>query len=182
MARNPLASDAPDDQASLNPLASSSWPGQLGVTTADAMSHTIGTVSDWLANQRAQSAAMGMWNEKTGLPTAEGLHNAMLSIALGTSRSPGDASLVPAIRLNGKIYSGPEGSLTHFDALNNVPQELRARAMSDGANRGYITESGKYLNRFDAADYAKDNNLIDPAAPYYAATSPELIAEWLKRQ
>jgi hypothetical protein len=45
-------------------------------TLADAWSYNANALTDWLNTQRAKSAAMGLWNDRTGLPTAAGLVNA----------------------------------------------------------------------------------------------------------
>jgi hypothetical protein len=51
--------------------------------------------------------------------------------------------------------------------------------MGDGANRVYVTDQGKVLDRYKAADYARSFGIYDQGVPSYAATSPEYIAEWL---
>ncbi len=61
-----------------------------------------------------------------------------------------------------------------------MPPELRGPAASDGNTRGFVNERGRYLDRFRAADYARDLGLLKRGAPDYARTSPELIAEWLR--
>lgn len=93
----------------------------------------------------------------------------------------GAGFLRPAIRYNGKIYKAPEGSKSHIDALEAIPDpKVRDRATWDGDTRGYVDESGKYYDRRRAQDYALKEDLIDPAAPAWARTSPELIAENLR--
>lgn len=89
-----------------------------------------------------------------------------------------EPSLTPAIRHGGKVYRGA----THIEALKKIadPTE-RQRAELDGDNRVYITERGKVLDRFKAADYARNFDLLDPSAPSWASTAPELISEHLRK-
>ena len=47
--------------------------------------------------------------------------------------------------------------------------------------RGFIDERGRFLDRAKAHQYALDFGLIDPKAPAYAFTHPELISEWLRK-
>lgn len=91
-------------------------------------------------------------------------------------RAHGEPALTPAIRYQGKVYTGP----THLDIIRSMPPDIAEAAMRDGNTRGFVNERGRYLDRFRAADYARDYGLLKPNAPYYAKTSPELIAEWLK--
>jgi hypothetical protein len=95
----------------------------------------------------------------------------------------GAGFLRPAIRYNGKIYKAPAGSKSHIDALDAIPDpKIRDRAMWDADNRGFVDESGKYYDRRRAQDYALKEDLIDPAAPAWARTSPHLIAENMRLQ
>ncbi len=63
--RNPLLFE----QRSNNPLQS----GYRPLSLADAWSYNAGVVGDWLAKQRAQSAAMGLWDDAAGTPTKAGV-------------------------------------------------------------------------------------------------------------
>lgn len=65
------------------------------VDTADAYTSTKGALADWLAAERAKSAAMGYWDEATGLPTQRGLINAVSQVALGTNSSSGIKASLP---------------------------------------------------------------------------------------
>jgi hypothetical protein len=86
--------------------------------------------------------------------------------------------LRPAIRHRGKVYAATKG--THLDAIQMVPDADRSAAMEDGNNRGYVTPTGRFLNRFAAQNYAVDRGLLKKNAPEWAKTSPELIAENLQ--
>lgn len=90
-----------------------------------------------------------------------------------------EPQLRAAIRHNGKVYTGGE---THLDVLRDLPLDRaqKERAYLDGGNRVYVTPTGRVLNRWKAADYARENDLYKPNAPSWAKDSPELIAEWLK--
>jgi hypothetical protein len=90
---------------------------------------------------------------------------------------PGTPGLVPAIRVDGKVYAGRG---THLDVLNKVPPELRPKAAADANSRGFVTEDGRFLSRRKAQDYAVDNDLIREDAPSWAWDSQELIAENLR--
>lgn len=80
--------------------------GNQGVGPADAYQSTSGAVGDWIADQRAQSAAQGLWNDQTGLPTAAGMKNAAMGIALGTNSSGGGI----------RAYHGSPHDFDAFDA------------------------------------------------------------------
>lgn len=96
---------------------------------------------------------------------------------LAVSRA--DPSLEAAVRAGGKVYRAP----THLDALALIPNaELRAAAMRDASNRGFVNDRGRFLDRYKAADYARSFDLFSPEAPAWAKTAPELIAENLTRQ
>jgi len=86
-------------------------------------------------------------------------------------------SLLSAVRVGGKTYTGP----THLDALDAIPDPtVRSKATLDANSRGFVTERGKYLDRFKAADYARNFDLFAPDAPDWAKTAPEVISENLR--
>jgi hypothetical protein len=59
-----------------NPLAQApSWADAYGSVTG-AVSSGVDRLGQWLSEQRAKSAKMGLWNDQTGLPTGKGLVNA----------------------------------------------------------------------------------------------------------
>jgi predicted GNAT family acetyltransferase len=90
------------------------------------------------------------------------------------SKSP---SLLSAVRVGGKTYTGP----THLDALDAIPDpKVRSQASLDANSRGFVNERGKYMDRFKAADYARNFDLFSPDAPDWAKTAPEVISENLK--
>jgi hypothetical protein len=136
----------------------------------------------WLQDQRAESVRQGLLDPNTGLPTQAGVVDAAQQYAgglLAGSTTPGEPGMTAAIRLNGKVYRAPDDNPTHFGALAQGPPDQRAAAMGDGANRVYVTDQGKVLDRYKAADYARSFGIYDQGVPSYAATSPEYIAEWL---
>jgi len=86
-------------------------------------------------------------------------------------------SLLSAVRVGGKTYTGP----THLDALDAIPDpKVRSQASLDANSRGFVNERGKYMDRFKAADYARNFDLFSPDAPDWAKTAPEVISENLK--
>lgn len=93
-------------------------------------------------------------------------------------RAPRAPSLQSAVRVDGRVYTGA----THMDALAQVPDErgARQRAALDGNNRGYVTERGRFLNRFKAQDYARDFGLFREDAPSWVASATELASEYLR--
>lgn len=93
---------------------------------------------------------------------------------LAARKSP---SLISAIRVNGKVYKGN----THLDALAAIPDpEIRKAAALDANTRGFVNERGRFLDRFKAADYARNFDLFSPDAPSWAKTAPEVISENLR--
>ena len=86
-------------------------------------------------------------------------------------------SLLSAVRVGGKTYTGP----THLDALDAIPDpKVRSQASLDANSRGFVNERGKYMDRFKAADYARNFDLFSPDAPDWAKTAPEVISENLR--
>ena len=86
-------------------------------------------------------------------------------------------SLLSAVRVGGKTYTGP----THLDALDAIPDpKVRSQASLDANSRGFVNERGKYMDRFKAADYARNFDLFAPDAPDWAKTAPEVISENLR--
>lgn len=59
---------------------------------ADAWQANVRALGDWINQQRAKSAAMGLWNDQTGMPTQAGLVNAAQQygngVAFGTIAGP----------------------------------------------------------------------------------------------
>lgn len=84
-----LNSLLPDPLSPLQPAAAPLVKAPDSYDTADAYVSTKNALTDWVSDQRAQSSAMGLWDDQTGLPTAAGVKNALLSIALGTNSSGG---------------------------------------------------------------------------------------------
>ena len=88
-------------------------------------------------------------------------------------------TLKPAIRHNGKVYSSV---VDHLSALSQIPEDHERRIASmDADNRGYITERGRFLDRYKAQQYAQEHGLISPEAPEWASNTPELISENMLR-
>ncbi len=87
-----------------------------------------------------------------------------------------DPALQAAVRVGGKVYRGA----THLDALDAIPDAaLRRSAALDANNRGFVNERGRFMDRYKAADYARNFGLIAPDAPSWAHTAPEITSEYL---
>lgn len=96
---------------------------------ADAWQANVKALGDFIANQRAKSAAMGLWNDQTGMPTQAGLVNAAQQygngVMMGTtapemrayhgSPTPGLTTLNPSER-------GPFGPATYLTPMQQVAQ------------------------------------------------------------
>jgi hypothetical protein len=88
-------------------------------------------------------------------------------------------TLKPAIRHKGKVYSSV---VDHLSALSQIPEDHERRIASmDADNRGYITERGRFLDRYKAQQYAQEHGLISSEAPEWARSTPELISENMLR-
>jgi len=127
----------------------------------------------WASDRAGQSEFIVRNREDGVFVSREGkLSGAAMSLAQPK------ASLTPAIRYKGKLYRAPLGG-SHFDAAPLIPEADRPRAVLDGDNRVFVTETGKVLDRFKAIDYARLNGLIAADAPSWVATAPELASEYL---
>jgi hypothetical protein len=99
-----------------------------GVNSADAYKSTVGTISDWIAKQRADAAARGLWDDASGMPTQAGIIDAMQqyggALVAGTAAPGGPAaaavegvggapvnSMMPPIR----AYHGSPHDFDRFD-------------------------------------------------------------------
>ena len=112
--------------------------------------------------------------EKTAIKGATKKAAEMAVTPKAKSKPP---SLLSAVRVGGKTYTGP----THLDALDAIPDpKARSQATLDANSRGFVNERGKYLDRFKAADYARNFDLFSPDAPDWAKTAPEVISENLR--
>lgn len=69
-------------------------------------------------------------------------------------------SLRPAVKWRGKIHKGPIGG-THEDAVAGLPNDARDILLWDADAKGFVDERGKFMDRFKAAEYAKNFDLID---------------------
>jgi hypothetical protein len=82
-------------------------------------------------------------------------------------------SLTAAIRIGKNTHTGRY----HRDIYAKMTPEERAQAGTDGRQFGFVDETGRYLHRATAMQYAKDMGLLDPR--HADTTSPHLIAEHL---
>jgi hypothetical protein len=87
------------------------------------------------------------------------------------------AKLTPAVRMDGKIYTGT----SHVEAISKAPKDVQRRYGMDADNRGYVDARGRFRDRFKAQEYAVENDLIRKDAPSWARTAPELASEMLEK-
>jgi len=96
VARNALSYGGSDSD---NPLSAAPWtipdPSDPTVPMSQgaAVTRAVSDVDQWMEAQRRKSAAMGLWDDKTGLPTRAGLLDAIrqtgTAVALGTGGGEG---------------------------------------------------------------------------------------------
>jgi hypothetical protein len=87
-------------------------------------------------------------------------------------------SLRPAIWHNGKVYSGGH---THLTVLRTMPPDVGRSAMGNADSRGFITPTGRFLDREQAAVYARRNNLWGKNTPDYVINAREFASEWFNQ-
>lgn len=173
-------------------------PAPPGFGAISAPKRSVGqTLHDYIADKARNVLGKRMADKVASLPDFTPVGSILQGFDAGASMRGGDwlggglgalmavapvpgpeKRLLPAVRVNGKVFAAPG---THFDALDQLPAELRRFAVMDGNNRGFVTEAGKFLDRRKAASYAREHNLFAPDAPSFARESPELIGEWLSR-
>jgi hypothetical protein len=87
--------------------------GYGGPTEADAWDFNRKAVGDWVQRERAKSAAMGLWNDETGLPTPRGMGAAgsQIANALVASTSAPSANALKGIT----AYHGSPHDFDRFD-------------------------------------------------------------------
>lgn len=137
--------------------------GNQGVGPTDAYQSTSGAVGDWIADQRAQSAAQGLWNDQTGLPTAAGMKNAAMGIALGTNSGGGGI----------RAYHGSPHDFEAFDA-SKIGTGQGAQAYGHGLY--FAGNEGVARGYRDALSHLADPA---PSSPAVSAAHKELgDAHW----
>lgn len=142
----------------LDMLEAAAAPGEVYRNPALMINPETGRTSDYAIGRSADLAGM---------------------MTLGSGAIPAEANslragLKPAIYWDNQTWTGK----THLDAIKAMPDKLRERTQFY-ADRGFVTDRGKYLDRYQAQKYAIKHNLIKPDAPEWAYTSPELISEML---
>jgi hypothetical protein len=114
-----------------NPLArASAWADP--VDTGAALGTSVDRLGQWLSEQRAKSAKMGLWNEATGLPTAAGVVNAAQqygnAMMMGTT-APG----VRGIEVSGGPLRGQSNIVRFGEDADAIHATLPP--VSDGMSR-----------------------------------------------
>lgn len=71
-------------------------------------------------------------------------------------------SLVPALKLDGRIYAGRPGETHDELTVRRVPEEQWEREIA----MGFLNHKGHFLDRQAAMTYAKTHDLLDPEHPY----------------
>lgn len=150
-----------------------SWRKRLGQLVAEFGEDVVQQASRVLASDATEAQARKTL-ERVMRTVPEGVDFAVPRPSAAKVRR--DPSLEAAIRAGGKVYRGR----THLDALDAIPDpEMRRAAALDAYNRGFVNDRGRFLDRYKAADYARNYDLLSPSAPAWAQTAPELIAEHL---
>ena len=85
-------------------------------------------------------------------------------------------TLIPAVKHNGKVYQGTAGR-DHF-SVKGLPGGIMARVFADANNFGFVNHKGQFMTRERAAQYALDNDLVDPRYRKYLEEGGRFIAEW----
>jgi hypothetical protein len=90
-----------------NPLAQApSWADAYG-SVSGAVGTSVDRLGQWLSEQRAKSAKMGLWNDVTGLPTGAGLVNA--------AQQTGNALLMGTTAPGVRAFHGSPYDFERFD-------------------------------------------------------------------
>lgn len=138
---------------------------------ADAWSHNVNALSDWLQREQQVSRDRGLWTGgnvlEGGHPTQAGVIDAAgqygNALMMG-STAPKPASLIPAWRVAGRVFSSPEAA-NHQSAWNLMPKELQSAAVNNAASidKVFVNERGQVMSRRDAFNYALDNDMLHPS-------------------
>ena len=121
-----------------NPLAQAPSAWADPISTGAALGTTVDRLGQWLSEQRAKSAKMGLWNDQTGLPTGAGL----VSAAGQTANALMMGTTAPSVRAfhgspydferfdTSKIGTG-EGAQAYGHGLYFAEKEGTARSYRD---------------------------------------------------
>jgi hypothetical protein len=187
-----------------NPLAQApSWADAMGATGA-AVSTGVDRLGQWLSEQRAKSAKMGLWNDVTGLPTGAGLVNAAQqtgnALLMGTTApgvrafhgSPYDFERFDPSRIgtgegaqaygHGLYFAEKEGTARSYrDALTVDPRDQLNRDLAQFKSLGSQNQSDtmiqSYLENNTNADLqalAKDPRAVDSIKRILAGYDPSM--------
>lgn len=118
----------------------------------EAYAQPARAVGNWMADQRAQSAAQGLLNPRTGLPTRAGVMNAVgqwtNALLMGTTE-PG------APPLNGLMSMGKTGAGRSIEMASkspmmyNLPVKPQRPDVADYPNGAAVDASGRYALDMD---------------------------------
>jgi hypothetical protein len=145
-----------------NPLANApSWADAMGAT-GSAISGGVDRLGQWLAEQRAKSAKMGLWNDQTGLPTGAGLVSAAgqygNALMMGTTAPKGATSSLPIYRGQ---YRGTEPSGNFFSEDHEFAKQFTRSGLDEQVITRHIDPAAIYHPPEPV--YAGDEEAVDAA-------------------
>lgn len=174
-----------------NPLAQAPSWADAAQSVAGTVSSGVDALGQWLAAQRAKSAKMGLWDDRTGLPTGKGL----VSAAQQTGNALLMGTTAPGIRAfhgspydferfdTSKIGTG-EGAQAYGHGLYFAEGEGTARSYRDklalqGDSRFIDTPQGRVTQDADIEDLTPHQRALlltansggDPALALHTAQS-----------
>ncbi len=122
----------PLDPVSTNPLVK---PPD-SVDFADAYTSSTNALSAWIAAQRAQSSAAGLWNDTTGLPTGAGVLDAARQYggALVAGTSEPAARMKPGPVDIGNVTAHVNPSANDIARMMQTAPEHRLRGFHESGN------------------------------------------------
>jgi hypothetical protein len=131
----PIQALAPEDAASVG-------PAQAYTSTKDA-------IDQWIENQRAQSAAQGMWDPVTNLPTLKGMHEAVQQLGYNF-----EGGLKPKGLLNAPIGEAVPG------LADRISTRVPTAVGSDNPHLNADLMVGLESSQNSPAAFQKNANLI----------------------
>lgn len=144
-------------------------PGGLpeGATEVDIepnwLGGKLGMTSKWTAP--GPHSEIGRAQDMSGMAVAGPLAAGRGAATLGSGAVMPDRYLLPALKVDGRVYKGGLKD-THSDIFPATPRgwtdEAWTNAVSDARNAGFVNHKGQFLKGQRAAEYAIENELINP--------------------
>jgi ParB-like nuclease family protein len=112
------------------PVMQPNDPNRL--TTADAYSSNKKALIDWIAAQRADASARGLWNDTTGMPTQAGMADAMKQYggALVAGTKTPSAPKLPVRGPSEDVFDTMQASFVH--GRNIGPRTVKIDSLNGG--------------------------------------------------